>query len=222
MLIKVMKKIACKLYLKNKYDVRLCKGTNVNRVCRFEGNNTLYNNTTFLSSYLGLFSYVASDCNIKFTRIGRFCSIGSNVRIFLGKHPSRDFVSTHPAFYSKIKVVGETFAQNQLFDEHEYIGDEKRYVVDIGNDVWIGNNVSIMDGVKVGDGAIIGMGSIVTKDIEPYSINVGIPCRKIRYRFEHEEIEKLLKDKWWTKSINELRSMPEYFKNIKHYTKMIG
>ena len=50
--------------------------------------------------------------------------------------------------------------------------------------------------MRVGDSAIIGLGSIVTKDIEPYSINVGIPAKKIGYRFNEEQREFLLKFKW--------------------------
>lgn len=38
----------------------------------------------------------------------------------------------------------------------------------------------IMPGVKIGDGCTIGAGSVVTKDIEPFSIAVGVPCKVIR------------------------------------------
>ncbi|MEG1619751.1 MAG: acyltransferase [Eubacterium sp.] len=48
----------------------------------------------------------------------------------------------------------------------------------IGNDVWIGYGVQIMHGVTIGDGAVIGAGAIVTKDIESYSVYVGIPAKK--------------------------------------------
>lgn len=67
----------------------------------------------------------------------------------------------------------------------------------IGNDVWIGENVTILPGVHIGDGAIIGANSVVAKDIEPYSIAVGNPCRVVKKRFDDETIEKLLELKWW-------------------------
>lgn len=65
----------------------------------------------------------------------------------------------------------------------------------IGDNVWIGANCIILKGVKIGEGAIIGAGSVVTKDIKPYSINVGNPCKNIKFRFKKEVlIEKLLND----------------------------
>ena len=67
----------------------------------------------------------------------------------------------------------------------------------IGNDVWIGENATILPGVHIGDGAIIGANSVVAKDIDPYSIAVGNPCRVVKKRFDDETIEKLLELKWW-------------------------
>lgn len=52
--------------------------------------------------------------------------------------------------------------------------------VTIGNNVWIGGNVVILPGVTIGDNCVIGGGSVVTKDIPPYSLAVGNPCRVIR------------------------------------------
>lgn len=49
-----------------------------------------------------------------------------------------------------------------------------------------------MFGVTVGDGAVIGVDTVVTKDVEPYAIVAGNPAKSIRYRFEHDLIEKLL------------------------------
>jgi maltose O-acetyltransferase len=50
----------------------------------------------------------------------------------------------------------------------------------IGKRVWIGGNVTITSGVTIGDGVTIGAGSVVTKDIEPYSVAVGVPARVIK------------------------------------------
>lgn len=52
--------------------------------------------------------------------------------------------------------------------------------VTIGNDVWIGANVVINPGVTIGDGVTIGSGSVVTKDIPPYVVAAGVPCRVLR------------------------------------------
>ena len=50
----------------------------------------------------------------------------------------------------------------------------------IEDDCWIGAGVIILQGVTIGKGAVVGAGSIVTKDVEPYSVVVGNPARKIR------------------------------------------
>ena len=54
--------------------------------------------------------------------------------------------------------------------------------VSIGNDVWIGTRVIILPGVEIGDGSVIGAEAVVSKDIEPYSIVVGVPAKLIRKR----------------------------------------
>jgi acetyltransferase-like isoleucine patch superfamily enzyme len=58
--------------------------------------------------------------------------------------------------------------------------DVKSKAVTIGNDVWIGFNSAVMRGVNIGNGAIIGAGSMVTKDVQPWTVNVGNPLKCIR------------------------------------------
>jgi acetyltransferase-like isoleucine patch superfamily enzyme len=54
--------------------------------------------------------------------------------------------------------------------------------VTIGKEVWIGMGVMILPGVTIGDGAIVGAGSVVAKDIPPWTIAVGNPCKVIKQR----------------------------------------
>jgi len=67
----------------------------------------------------------------------------------------------------------------------------------VGNDVWIGQKVTVLPGIHIGDGAVIAANSTVTKDIPPYHIAGGNPCRIIRKRFDDELISYLLELKWW-------------------------
>ena len=52
----------------------------------------------------------------------------------------------------------------------------------IEKDAFIGTNVVLHPNVRIGEGAVIGSNSLVLKDVEPWSINVGSPCRKVGER----------------------------------------
>ena len=175
--------------------------------CKFGIYNTIYNEVSLNEVTLGDFTYIAGNTSILRTTIGKFCSIGPDCKIGLGKHPTKDFVSTHPVFFSTLKQAQVTFADRNYFDEFAYII--------IGNDVWLGANVIVVDGVKIGDGAIVAAGSVVTKDIPPYTIVGGVPAKIIKYRFEKEEIEKLLQLKWWDMDVEYLKENFIKFHNIK-------
>jgi len=191
--------------------VKIGKNSKINNRTFFEGYNRIFNNTIVYSSFLGLGTYIANNSNIKSTKIGRFCAIGDNVRTCLGLHPTKDFISIHPAFFSAQKQAGFSFVTENLFDEHKYLDDAKKYVVEIGNDVWIGNNVIIMDGIIIGDGAIIAAGTIITKNVPAYAIVAGVPGKITKYRFDEETIAALLKIKWWNYSIKDLKKIAESF-----------
>lgn len=179
--------------------------------CTFGHYNTLYDNINLNNVILDDFTYIASNTAIINTVIGKYCSIGPDCKIGLGKHPSKVFVSTHPIFFSTIKQAQITFSDKDYFEEFENII--------IGNDVWIGANALIIDGVKISDGAIIAAGSVVTKDVPPYAIVGGVPAKIIKYRFEQKQIEKLLEIKWWDWDIKDLQTDYKKFHNIKKLLK---
>jgi acetyltransferase-like isoleucine patch superfamily enzyme len=54
--------------------------------------------------------------------------------------------------------------------------------IEIEDDVWIGAGVIVNKGVTIGKGSVIGAGSVVTRNIPPYSIAVGVPCKVIKTR----------------------------------------
>jgi len=149
---------------------------------------------------IGLYSYgwFSFGPIAEHTKIGRYCSIGPDVRILPENHPL-NYKSTHPYFY--LKSLG--------FVEKEMIPAKK---IEIGNDVWIGQNAIILGQVsKIGDGAVIGAGAIVTKNVPDYAIVAGVPAKVIRYRFSKEIIQKLKKEQWWNKSIEELKESFDEF-----------
>lgn len=60
----------------------------------------------------------------------------------------------------------------------------------IEQDCWIGANVVVLPGVRIGEGSTIGAGSIVTRNIPPFSVAVGSPCKVIRTIKSADEEEK--------------------------------
>ena len=156
----------------------------------FEGHNRLGCNSSFTGS-LGRCSYMGNDCKIK-ADIGRYCSIASEVCTVGGRHPTSDWVSTSPVFFSNDCQCGTTYVSEKLFDE-----SSPKTI--IGNDVWIGARAMILSGVKIGDGAVIAAGAVVVKDVEPYTIVGGVPAKPIRKRFTDEQIDAFIQLKWWDK-----------------------
>lgn len=54
--------------------------------------------------------------------------------------------------------------------------------IHIEDDCWLAANVVIMKGVRVRKGSVVGAGSVVTRDTEEYSINAGVPSKKLSER----------------------------------------
>jgi acetyltransferase-like isoleucine patch superfamily enzyme len=206
------------IYTKYKYrnlNIRMSGVSYINSQCKIEGHNSFGKNNRILNCSIGLGTYMGSSVRFSYAKIGRFCSIASNISNIYGNHPKETFVSTHPAFYSKGDSAGFAFAEKQLFTEITFISDN--VLIEIGNDVWIAENVTILGNVKIGDGAIIGANSLVIRDVEPYSINVGSPAKNIGYRFNKETIDFLLKFKWWDKGFDWIKKNADDFKNIEEF-----
>lgn len=179
---------------------------------KFGGRNALLKGVQFYDSEIGYASYISSNTILSNVSIGKYSSIGPNVRIIQGQHPTKKFVSTHPIFYSTQQIIRMSYVTNNLFEEYRMT--ENGYTVEIGNDVWIGNGVTIMEGVKIADGTIIAARANVVKDTEPYSIVGGNPARLIRFRFEKEQREFLKELRWWNKGMSWIEEHAEFFDDI--------
>lgn len=205
-----------KTYLAWKYrkqNVRFGKGVLLAADCRFEGCNRIGNGSSFFGS-MGFASYIGDECRIH-ANIGRYCCIAPRVVTLRGSHPTKDWVSMHPAFFSTEKQSGFTYVNETKFGE-------KKPVLSIGNDVWIGDSAILYDGITIGDGAVVAAGAVVTKDVEPYAVIGGVPAKVIRYRFTPEEIARLLSAKWWDRPEEWLREHADRFENITDFLKNEG
>ncbi len=121
---------------------------------------------------LNVIGFSENDGNLK---IGNYCSIAQHTYFLLGGEHDYRRVSTYP-FKARYLNKSENSSKGNII---------------VKDDVWIGFNCTILSGVTIGQGAVIGANSIVAKDVPPYAIYVG--NQVIKYRFNKEIIEKLLK-----------------------------
>ena len=135
--------------------------------------------------------------------IGKFCMIASDVIFIMnGANHLTNSITSYP-----FAIFGHDWSDAMEGKSYPTKGDTI-----VGNDVWIGYNSTIMPGVKIGDGAIIATNSTVTKNVEPYTVVGGNPAKEIKKRFTENEINKLLKIRWWNWSIEKIT------KNVKKLT----
>lgn len=140
------------------------------------------------------YSYISGAPLIQYTssgakfKVGKFCSLGDHLTVWLGGNHNTNWVSTYPFGHLYTDVFN-------TFDGHGCPSTKGDVVV--GNDVWMGSNVTIMSGVTIGDGAVIANNSHVVKNVKPYTIVGGNPAQFIKNRFSEEQINKLLNIKWW-------------------------
>ncbi|HEZ0822706.1 TPA: D-glycero-beta-D-manno-heptose 1,7-bisphosphate 7-phosphatase [Neisseria meningitidis] len=70
----------------------------------------------------------------------------------------------------------------------------KKSSVRIGKHAILGTNVTVLPGVTIGDGVAVGAGAIVRKNLEPWTIYVGVDCKPLKRRSQDKilELEKHL------------------------------
>lgn len=147
-------------------------------------------NVSLNETEVGDYTYFAGEASAIYTKIGKFCSIASHVRINPGNHPQWR-VTQHHCTYRRVRYG---FV---IKDDDDFFQWRRDDAVTIGHDVWLGHGVIVMAGVNIGTGAVIGSGAVVTKDIPPYAVAVGVPAKVIKMRFENDVIEKLMSTAWW-------------------------
>lgn len=131
-------------------------------------------------------------------KIGNFCSIADNVKIFIGGEHNTKWITTYPF--------------SALMPEFSHIKGHpatKGNVI-IDNDVWIGYGATILSGTYICSGAVIGANAVVRGYIPPYSIWVGNPAKQVGTRFYPGEIEALINIAWWDWSDEQLKKAIPY------------
>jgi len=211
-----------RLCLRIKKKCEFERGAYISYLTKLEGHNHIGRNSCVPGTQMGFGSSVAFDCYFFHARIGKYSCIGPRTATICGRHPTKNIVSIHPAFFSPEARCGLSYTDRQIFREAVYADEKRKITVVVGNDVWIGADAKIMEGVTVGDGAVIAAGALVLKDVEPYAIVAGLPAKVIGYRFEKKEREWLLAYKWWNRPESWLRENAAYFSDIKKFMYATG
>lgn len=121
----------------------------------------------------------------KYVHISRFVSVIGGGELFLGDY-------TVLADGSRILTGTDSYQGGARMSTCLPLEQRNPIIsfVKIEKDAFIGTNSIIHPGVTVGEGAIIGSNSLVLKDVEPWTINIGSPCKVIKTRPKviHEDI----------------------------------
>jgi acetyltransferase-like isoleucine patch superfamily enzyme len=182
-------------------------GSRIDSYTRFTGSASLNAGASVFGTRVGRWTYFGDRSLAIFSEIGAFCSIAAHVIIGGGRHPTSDYVTTSPLFYSERDNPWGSFGAGIDLDS-------ELPLTTIGNDVWIGYAAVILPGVRVGDGAVIGAGAVVTRDVEPYGIVAGVPAKFLRSRFEPADVDWLLGIKWWDWPDEKLKQLRPQFAGI--------
>lgn len=120
---------------------------------------------------------------------GQGVTIGENVHIASFSHINGGggevVFGAHSGCASGVKLAGGypdlTYLHVSASEPPELCHVVRKRTV-IGEYVVLFSNAIICPGVTIGDGAIIGAGSVVTKDVPPWYVVAGNPCRIIKRR----------------------------------------
>lgn len=159
---------------------------------------------------LGAYSYCFGSNDIIYSRIGRFCSIATGVRINPVQHPAHTRASAHHFTY---RCSHYGFGP----DDESIIDWRRENRCEIGHDVWLGHNAIVMGGVSIGDGAVIAAGAVVTHDVRPYEIVGGVSAKHIGWRYDEETIAAMLRIKWWNWSHEQLAARVRDFDDVAEF-----
>lgn len=134
---------------------------------------------------IGNYCIFNSSSKLNFRGINHPCILqtgSSGAKIIIGNHVEMSgvsIVSNDSVTIGNHVIIG---ANSQIGDRDGHYGRYKTNAkpIRIMDYVWLGMNVTVLKGVTIGEHSIVGANSLVTKDIPPYCIAGGVPCKIIK------------------------------------------
>jgi UDP-2-acetamido-3-amino-2,3-dideoxy-glucuronate N-acetyltransferase len=127
------------------------------------------------------FSHILTGSNIgNNCSFGQNCVVGPKVNIGDGVK-----VQNNISIYEGVEVEDDVFLgpsmvfTNVINPRAFIIRHEEFKKTLLRKGCSIGANATVICGVTIGEYALIGSGSVVNKDVKPYALMVGVPCRQI-------------------------------------------
>lgn len=115
---------------------------------------------------IGSYVHIASFASLTgggSARIGDFATISSGARVFTGTDVPDGSGLVNSTVPAELRSV-------------------ERSHVELGDHSFVSANAVVLPGITVGEGAVIGAGGLARDDVEPWTINVGQPCRPVKQR----------------------------------------
>lgn len=112
-----------------------------------------------------------------------YANLGMRIAINEVSDEPKIIIGNNVSIAPNVTFVAESSANNgQEINMIDYVKDRLTVngIIIVEDEVWIGASVTILPNVRIGRCAVIGAGSVVINDVEPYSVYVGAPARKIR------------------------------------------
>jgi len=158
----------------------------------FDDSSKISNNSIIDISNFGTNTYIGANSVIDdFVKIKH---VAGNKDIFIG---SNVYINSGTVIYSGngVKIGNDVLigpncnivpANHQINSKNQLIRlqgfSKSKGGIVIEDDVWLGANVTVLDGSIIRKGAVIGANSIVSKEVNEYSINYGVPLKEIGSR----------------------------------------
>ena len=127
------------------------------------------------------FSHVLSN-----TKIGVNCSFGQNCvvgpKVTIGSGVK---VQNNISIYEGVEIeddvfLGPSMVFTNVINPRAFISRKEEFKKTLlKKGCSIGANATVICGITIGEYALIGSGAVVNRDVQPYSLMVGIPARQI-------------------------------------------